>query len=57
MKTDTIAAIATALGSGGISIVRISGDEALSIIDKIYRAKSSSKDYPVRKAIPFIMVL
>ena len=37
MKTDTIAAIATALGSGGISIVRISGDEALSIIDKIYR--------------------
>ncbi|HHT87631.1 MAG TPA: tRNA uridine-5-carboxymethylaminomethyl(34) synthesis GTPase MnmE [Clostridiales bacterium] len=43
MKTDTIAAIATALGSGGISIVRISGDEALSIIDKIYRAKSSSK--------------
>jgi len=34
--TDTIAAIATALGFGGIGIVRISGKEALNIADKIF---------------------
>lgn len=43
MKTDTIAAIATGLSNAGISIVRISGDQALSIIDRIYRSKSGKK--------------
>ena len=38
-KTDTIAAIATAMTASGISIVRISGEDAFSIIDKIYRGK------------------
>ncbi len=33
---DTISAICTPLGSGGVSIVRISGNEAFSIIDKIF---------------------
>ena len=33
---DTIAAISTATGVGAISIVRISGDEALSIVNKIF---------------------
>ena len=33
---DTIAAISTAVGVGAISIVRISGDEALSIVNKIF---------------------
>lgn len=37
---DTIAAIATALGEGGISIIRVSGDKALQIVDKIFKAKS-----------------
>ena len=36
MKTDTIAAIATAMSNSGIGIVRLSGDEAVSIIDKIF---------------------
>ena len=36
MKTDTIAAIATAMSNSGIGIVRLSGDEAISIIDKIF---------------------
>ena len=35
--TDTIAAIATAIGSSGIGIVRVSGDEAFSIAEKIFR--------------------
>jgi len=43
MKTDTIAAIATGLSNAGISIVRISGDNALSVIDKIYMSKSGKK--------------
>lgn len=36
MKTDTIAAIATALSDAGIGIVRISGPEAISIADRIF---------------------
>ena len=43
MKTDTIAAIATALNNAGLSIVRISGDEAFEIIDKIYVSKNGKK--------------
>lgn len=40
MKTDTIAAIATAVSNSGISIIRISGEEAFPIIDKIYRSNT-----------------
>ncbi|MDO5456774.1 MAG: tRNA uridine-5-carboxymethylaminomethyl(34) synthesis GTPase MnmE [Atopococcus tabaci] len=36
---DTIAAISTPPGEGGIGIVRISGEDALSIADKLYRMK------------------
>ena len=39
MKTDTIAAIATGLSSAGISIIRISGENAIKIVDKIFCAK------------------
>lgn len=39
MKTDTIAAIATSMTSSGIGIVRISGEEAVSIVDKIFQKK------------------
>ncbi len=34
---DTIAAIATPQGSGGISIIRISGNNALDVINKIFK--------------------
>lgn len=37
---DTIAAISTANGEGGIGIVRISGDKALEIADKIFKSKN-----------------
>jgi len=43
MNSDTIAAIATAMSPSGIGIVRISGDDALSIIDQIYRSKGGDK--------------
>ena len=38
-KTDTIAAISTAMTNSGIGIVRISGEGAFDIIDKIYKGK------------------
>ncbi len=34
MNTDTIAAIATAMSSSGIGIVRISGEQAFSIMKR-----------------------
>lgn len=37
MQNDTIAAIATAMSPSGIGIIRISGDDALSVIDRIYK--------------------
>jgi tRNA modification GTPase len=43
VKTDTIAAIATGLSNAGISIIRISGDLAFDIIDRIYRSRSGNK--------------
>jgi tRNA modification GTPase len=43
MKTDTIAAIATAMSPSGIGIIRISGEEAFSVIDRIYRSKNNEK--------------
>ena len=43
MGTDTIAAIATAMTSSGIGIVRISGDEAVSITDRIFEMKNQKK--------------
>lgn len=36
MKTDTIAAIATALSDSGIGIVRVSGKEAIPVVNQIY---------------------
>ena len=39
MELDTIAAISTPLGEGAIAIVRLSGDEALQIANKMYRGK------------------
>jgi tRNA modification GTPase len=38
-KSDTIAAISTPLGEGGIGIVRLSGDKALKIADKLFKGR------------------
>lgn len=43
MKTDTIAAIATAMTNSGIGIIRISGEDAFPVIDRIYRSKNGKK--------------
>ena len=39
----TIAAISTPLGSGGIGVIRISGDKAVSIADTIFKSVSGKK--------------
>ena len=45
MLADTIAAIATPLGEGGLAVIRLSGSAALSVADKSFRpvGKSSRK--------------
>lgn len=43
MKTDTIAAIATAMSDSGIGIIRVSGDQAFTVVDKIYRNKKNER--------------
>ena len=40
---DTIAAIATALGPGGIGIVRLSGPRSVEIADQIFQSRSGKK--------------
>ena len=44
--TDTITAIATPLGTGGVGIVRLSGEGALSIISKIFSTSLREKKLP-----------
>lgn len=43
MKTETIAAIASAMTNSGIGIIRISGEDAFDVIDKIYRSQKGNK--------------
>jgi len=38
-QNDTIAAIATPIGEGGIAVIRISGPDAIEIGDKGFRGK------------------
>lgn len=44
MKTDTIAAIASAMTNSGIGIIRISGNDSISILKKIYQSKLNNKN-------------
>lgn len=39
MEFDTIAAISTALGEGAIAIVRVSGDDAVEKVNRIFKGK------------------
>lgn len=43
MKTETIAAISTAMSNSGIGIIRISGEESFAVADRIFRRKGSGK--------------
>jgi tRNA modification GTPase len=43
MEFDTIAAISTPMGEGAIAIVRLSGDEAIRIADRLYKGPGGKK--------------
>jgi len=43
---DTIVAISTPLGDGGIGIVRLSGPKAITIADTLFKGESKVKDLP-----------
>lgn len=40
---DTIVAISTKLGVGAISIIRVSGDDSISLVNKVFRGKDLTK--------------
>lgn len=40
---DTITAVSTPVGEGGIGIVRLSGEDAIDIADKVFEAKNGKK--------------
>lgn len=42
-RKDTIAAISTAVSESGIGIIRISGEDAFAVADRIYRSKGKKK--------------
>lgn len=44
MELDTIASISTPMGEGAIAIVRLSGSDAVSIADKLYKGKYQLND-------------
>ncbi|MBF0992468.1 MAG: hypothetical protein HXK73_04960 [Fusobacterium sp.] len=48
---NTIVAISTAMGNGGIGIVRMSGEKSFEILDKIFRPKNNDgfiKGYQIK---------
>lgn len=43
MITDTIAAISTPIGTAGLSVIRISGDQAITLFNTIFKGKNLTK--------------
>ncbi|MCD8270732.1 MAG: tRNA uridine-5-carboxymethylaminomethyl(34) synthesis GTPase MnmE [Parabacteroides sp.] len=50
MNQDTICAISTAPGAGGVAVIRISGPEAITICDTVFVAKAEGKSLQTQKA-------
>ncbi|MBD5284097.1 MAG: tRNA uridine-5-carboxymethylaminomethyl(34) synthesis GTPase MnmE [Bacteroides sp.] len=48
MEQETIVAVATAPGTGGIAVIRLSGPEAFAIASKIWRGKNLAESEPYR---------
>ena len=51
MFSSTIAAVSTPRGRGGIAVIRISGDDAISIADKFFIAKAPLEKTESRRAV------
>ena len=43
---QTICAISTPYGSGGIAVIRVSGDEAIAIVDTLFKGRTPLRDVP-----------
>jgi tRNA modification GTPase len=43
---ETIAAISTPTGEGAIALIRISGEDALGVADRVYRGKEKPSEFP-----------
>jgi len=50
MQEDTIIAISTPLGYGGLGVIRLSGAEALSIAQQIFQPKRKKQTFSPRRA-------
>ncbi|WP_248929325.1 tRNA uridine-5-carboxymethylaminomethyl(34) synthesis GTPase MnmE [Paenibacillus hamazuiensis] len=46
MIHDTIAAISTPLGEGGIAVIRVSGDGSIPAVERIFRSKTKLSEAP-----------
>lgn len=46
LYTDTIAAISTPLGEGGIAVIRVSGPDAIAGVDAVYKGKRELAEVP-----------
>lgn len=51
MSNETIVAISSAIGEGAIGIIRMSGDEAFNIVNKIFKPKGSYNKIENRKMV------
>jgi len=51
MLEDTIIAISTPLGYGGIGVIRLSGKKALPIAESIFKAKSKNARLPTKRPV------
>jgi tRNA modification GTPase len=49
LNSDTICAVATASGAGAIAVIRLSGENALEIADRIFVSKNKSKQIRTQK--------
>ena len=50
INQDTICAVSTAPGAGGVAVIRVSGPEAITICNKIFVPQTTGKDLLTQKA-------
>ena len=46
---DTIAALSTPVGKGGIAVIRIAGAEAIEIAERVFRPKNKKRLIPFQE--------
>ena len=49
-QNDTIAAVSTPPGIGGISVIRVSGDKAIEVVSEIFKSKKKLNETPSHSA-------